>query len=182
MWIFWSIADVPQCTWKHARQMASGKGDSLVWIHKRMEPTLILRARHAGRKAPGAMHVIMAAEDQIALRHTSHPGCLFVFLSKWKLLPESWKLVLLPPRRSHSVFSGQFPDKTNTTEEKLRFHNHPPPSAAVVPYRRWINDVMTNYKPLIALKVQFVGVIKCLTETDQRVKSPHADFTNGASS
>lgn len=41
---------------------------------------------------------------------------------------------------------------------------------------------MTNYKPLIALKVQFVGVIKCLAESDQRVKSPHADFTNGESS
>lgn len=47
--------------------------------------------------------------------------------------------------------------------------------------------VMTTYKPLIPLKVQFrtfVGVIKCLadTEADQRAKSPHADFTDAASS
>lgn len=43
---------------------------------------------------------------------------------------------------------------------------------------------MTTYKPLIPLKVQFVGVIKCLadTEADQRAKSPHADLTEAASS
>lgn len=151
----------------------------------------ILQTCH-GRKAPQAMHVIM--DQRISLCFAAHvlSSSVLVCLSvNWSsaehLLCLKW--ILFGP-----LFWVQSPNSEYDTgkDPSSQFLKHLPASAAVASSRRWRINYPGNdhsvcpYKPLMPLKVQlgtFVGVIKCLADTDadQRIKSPHTNFTDAES-